>query len=113
MDGGGGLLLGGTSRRCRRSRSRNSSSSSQTTIRYQVSHPHLHAPSPPQPRPTCDQVRTEVGRVLKLICKDGVGFLCRPPPCHIDKVVGVRDGYGAESLHLRPQGLLAVGVRQP
>lgn len=59
----------------------------------------------PGPAPTCLEVGPEVGRIFKLVRKDGVGLLCCAPPRHVDKVVRVCDGHGPQTLHLCPQGL--------
>ena len=50
---------------------------------------------------TCGQVSSEVGQVLKLICKHP-SQLCRcRPPSNIHKVVWVRDRNRSHALHRR------------
>lgn len=69
-------------------------------------------PPPPEPSPTRLQVRPEVGHVLKLVGKDGVGRLRGAPPRHVHKVAWVRDGHRPQPLHLCAQRLAAGEGRQ-
>ena len=51
-------------------------------------------------RPTRVYVGSQVGQVLKLVCKDCSRHLCSTPTCNIDGVLGMCNGYRPQPLYL-------------